>query len=70
MVSEHLTPFADTPKTPYLWVMLLVGAAIAVATFAAGEIRGADSWSTPGREGTFDNLLPLDDPAMMSNFTA
>lgn len=69
MTTEHLTRFDDTPKIPYLWVMLLVVAAIAVATFAAAEFRTA-SGRAPDLERAFDELLPLDNPAAMSNFTA
>ena len=69
MTTERLTRFNDTPKAPYLWVIPLVAAAIAVATFAAGEIRAARG-QAPDIERAFDNLLPLDDPAAMSNFAA
>lgn len=69
MTTEHLTRFDDAPKTPFIWVTLLTAAAIGVAIYGAAEYRVATG-QAPDIERAFDHLLPLEDPAAMSNFTA
>ena len=69
MTTEHLTRLEGAPKTPFVWVTLLTAAAIGVAIWSAAEYRVA-SGEAPDFERAFDNLLPFDDVAAMSTFTA
>lgn len=68
MTTDHLTRFEGTPKTPFIWVTLLTAAAIGVAILSAAEYRVATG-QAPDIDRAFQNLLPLDNPAAMANFT-
>jgi hypothetical protein len=69
MTTDHLTRLGGTPKTPFIWVTLLTGAAIGVAILSAAEYRVATG-QAPDLNRAFEHLLPLDNPAAMANFTA
>lgn len=65
MADLNLSRIDDTPKAPYLLVTLLTALAIGVAIFAAMEFRPA-----PDLGRALEHLVPLDDAAVLSNFTA
>ena len=63
----HLYPTLadDTPKAPFLLVAVLTALAIGVAIYAAREVHPA-----PDLGRALEHLVPLDDAAVLSNFTA
>ncbi len=65
MTHLDLSRGDDTPKAPFLLVTLLTALAIGVATFAGLEARQA-----PDLGRALEHLVPLDDVAVLSNFTA